>query len=407
MADKSKKIFQPYIFVLLFIGVFLIAFSWFGRNQMYDFARAELGPGKFRSFAARLADAIQSKDVEIYLSYFDPKNRQLREREKGEFTKLLEGIQPDSVQVFVLPRRTGRNEAELLVHIQSNGKLIRYKYNVNLAREEGRWFIKSKEEAASPGNDTHPAVSPDNNAYLVDTRPEEVYSFDKFTVDQGDFHLSIKNGVLVPGFTDSVITAVMVTGNGTVQTLELDGETVTFHALFFRVNPEDYPMLIQNVTLSKIEEPVEQINQARRILDEGLQKSFHVNEFVTIPSRNIMTVRIHTEKYGVLHYFNAGGGFEESKRPERNSARYFFEIGKSCYQLGEIKVAEKYFSKALKAKPRKPWLEAKTRYTLGLVYRDKGEKEKAREQLRKVIEMHVSENIIDDAEKVLVELEDH
>ena len=35
---------------------------------------------------------------------------------------------------------------EILIHSgdrHNDGKLIRYKYNVNLAREEGRWFIKS------------------------------------------------------------------------------------------------------------------------------------------------------------------------------------------------------------------------------------------------------------------------
>jgi len=395
MFDKWNKIFRPYIFVLLFIGIFVLAFSLLGRRQMYSFVNSKLGPGKFAPFPDQLADAIQSKDVESYISHFDPKNKQLRERERAEFVKLFEGIQPDSVEAHCFSHRPGGNEVELIVRIRSDRTSTRYKYNAKLARKSGRWLIKSKEEVATPNN----------NAYLIYVKPEEAYSFDTFTIDQADFHFSVENGVLVPGFTDAGITAVMITGNGEVRTPEPDGGTDTFDALFFRVNPKDYPILIRSVKLAKIEEPVEHINQAQYILDEGFEKSFHSSEFAIIPPRDTMTLRVHTKKHGVQHYVNIGGGFEQVKFPGRDSAQLFYVMGDSNYHRGNIRRAEEELSKALKAEPKPRWVEAKTRYTLGLIHRNKGEKEKAREQFRKVIEMHTTEYLVDAAEEALAGLE--
>jgi tetratricopeptide (TPR) repeat protein len=212
--------------------------------------------------------------------------------------------------------------------------------------------------------------------------------------------------VLVPGFTEAGITAVIIIGDGKVQTPEFEGETDTFNALFLRLNPEDYPSLIKGVKLSKMEEPSDRIiNRARHILDEGLQRSFHVNEFAIIPPRDTMTLRIHTGNHGVLHYVNRGVGFGRAKPPSPNSAQMFYEMGDFDYRRGNIERAERNLSKALRIEPRQRWVEARARYTLGLIYRDKGERERAREQFKKVVEMRVSENLVDAAEKALAKLE--
>jgi len=400
MSDKSNKIFQPYIFVLLFIGIFLLAFSWFGRHQMFSLFKSKLGPSKFAPFPEQLADAIQSKDVEVYLSHFDPKNQQLRERERAEFAKLSEDVQPGSVEVHCLPRRPGGNNVELIFRIRADRISTSYTYNAKLTKKDGRWLIRSKERVARP----------DNKAYLIYVKPEEAYSFDRFTIDQTDFYLSVENGALVPGFTAANATAVMIIGNGEIRTPELDGGTDTFNSLFFRVNPGDYPILIKNLKLSPIEEPIEQINQAQYVLDEGIQKSYHANEFAIIPLRDTMTLRVHTEEHGILHYANEGGGFRDvgfgrTKPPQRDSAQMFYRMGVFDYRRGNAQRAEEELSKALKAEPKERWVEAKTRYILGLIYRDRGEKEKAEEEFRKVIEMRTSEYLVDAAEKALLKLE--
>jgi len=88
-----------------------------------------------------------------------------------------------------------------------------------------------------------------------------------------------------------------------------------------------------------------------------------------------------------------------------DNAQALSTLGRIYHKQDKPKEAEVCLNRALQIEPKSSWVEAWTRYTLGLIYQDRGEKEKAIAEFKKVIEMQATRNSVKAAQKALVELE--
>ena len=152
-------------------------------------------------------------------------------------------------------------------------------------------------------------------AFEIKLKSDEVYEFKPWKVEREYLEVEFKEGILVPGFTEKGITALIVMGGGEFTFMpavdyqdelqEAIGEKIlkdTFDKIFIRINPGEYTSLVKEASLEKISDE-EYIEDAQRILDVDIRGSYHIGKRAMIPPKGAFVAEIYTKRFGKLLYF--------------------------------------------------------------------------------------------------------